>query len=105
MPPQSGGGISGTETRNGLSVGSDEQKKDFFRKRAYGKFNATIFKMITDKLNEGIEISKEIIEEWLINEASKMSGGQADDGQTSLFLIIMFFNEYLLKRAAKLVMK
>ena len=30
---QSGGGISGTETRNGLSVGSDDQKKDFFKSR------------------------------------------------------------------------
>ena len=100
--PQSGGGISGTETRNGLSVGSDEQKKDFFRKRAYGKFNATIFKMITDKLNEGIEISKEIIEEWLINEASKMSAGQADDGPNFFIPNYNVFQRVSAKRAAKI---
>ena len=35
--PQSGGGISGTETRNGLSVGSDDQKKDFFKSRVLWK--------------------------------------------------------------------
>ena len=29
---------------------------------------ATIFSMITGKLDEGIEISKEMIEEWLLNE-------------------------------------
>jgi hypothetical protein len=100
--PSSGGGISGTETRNGLSVGSDEQKKDFFRKRAYGKFNATIFKMITDKLNEGIEISKEIIEEWLINEASKMSAGQADDGPNFFIPNYNVFQRVSAKRAAKI---
>jgi len=100
--PSSGGGISGTETRNGLSVGSDEQKKDFFRKRAYGKFNATIFKMITDKLNEGIEISKEVIEEWLINEASKMGTGQADDGPNFFIPNYNVFQRVSAKRAAKI---
>ena len=53
--PMSGGSVSGTEVRNGLSNGSDDQKKDFFKKRAYGKFNSGIFKMITDKLNEILE--------------------------------------------------
>ena len=40
LQPQSGGGISGTETRNGLSVGSDDLKKISSRKGQYGKFNA-----------------------------------------------------------------
>ena len=101
--PSSGGGISGTETRNGLSVGSDDQKKSFFKSRAYGKFNATIFKMITDKLNEGvIEISKERIEEWLINESSKMSSGQVDDGPNFFFPNYDVYSRINVKRAAKI---
>ncbi len=102
VAPQSGGGISGTETRNGLSVGSDEQKKDFFKKRAYGKFNATIFKMITDKLDEGIEISKEMIEEWLINESSKMGSGQADDGPNFFFPNYDVFSKINVDRATRI---
>ena len=100
--PSSGGGVSGTETRNGLSVGSDDQKKDFFKKRAYGKFNATIFKMITDKLDEGIEISKEMIEEWLINEASKMGSGQADDGPNFFFPNYDVFSKINVDRATRI---
>ena len=101
--PSSGGGISGTETRNGLSVGSDEQKKDFFKKRAYGKFNATIFKMITDKLNEGvIEIPKERIEEWLINESSKITTGQVDDGPNFFFPNYDVFSRINVDRATRI---
>ena len=100
--PQSGGGISGTETRNGLSVGSDEQKKDFFKKRAYGKFNATIFKMITDRLDEGIEIPKEVIEEWLINESSVITSGQVDDGPNFFVPNYDTFQKISAKRAAKI---
>ena len=100
--PQSGGGISGTETRNGLSVGSDEQKQNFFKKRAYGKFNATIFKMITDKLDEGIEISKEMIEEWLINEGSKSGIGQVDDGPNVFFPNYDVFSKINIDRAKKI---
>ena len=104
--PSSGGGISGTETRNGLSVGSDDQKKSFFKSRAYGKFNATIFKMITDKLNEGvIEISKERIEEWLINESSKMSSGQVDDGPNFFFPNYDVYSRINVKRMQRLDMK
>ena len=100
--PQSGGGISGTETRNGLSVGSDEQKQNFFKKRAYGKFNATIFKMITDKLDEGIEISKEMIEEWLINESSKSVAGQSDDGPNVFFPNYDVFSKINIDRAKRI---
>ena len=101
--PSSGGGISGTETRNGLSVGSDEQKKDFFKKRAYGKFNATIFKMITDKLNEGvIEIPKERIEEWLINESSNITTGQVDDGPNFFFPNYDVFSRINVDRATRI---
>ena len=103
--PQRGGGISGTETRNGLSVGSAELKQDFFKNRAYGKFNATIFKMITDKLNEGIEIPKEIIEEWLINESSNLggnAGSDVDDGPNFFVPNYDTFQRISAKRAAKI---
>ncbi len=100
--PMSGGAVSGTEVRNGLSVGSDEQKKNFFKKRAYGKFNATIFSMITDKLDEGIEISKEMIEEWLLNESSKMGSGQADDGPNFMFPNYDVFSKINVERAKRI---
>ena len=100
--PMSGGSVSGTEVRNGLSVGSDEQKQNFFKKRAYGKFNATIFKMITDKLDEGIEISKEMIEEWLINEGSKSGIGQVDDGPNVFFPNYDVFSKINIDRAKKI---
>ena len=100
--PMSGGAVSGTEVRNGLSVGSDEQKKDFFKKRAYGKFNATIFSMITDKLDEGIEVSKEMIEEWLLNEGSKMGSGQSDDGPNVFFPNYDVFSKINVDRAKRI---
>ena len=100
--PMSGGSVSGTEVRNGLSVGSDDQKKDFFKKRAYGKFNATIFNMITGKLDEGIEISKEMIEEWLLNEGSKMGSGQADDGPNFMFPNYDVFSKINVNRAKRI---
>ncbi len=43
--------ISGTDVRSWLGNGDDESKKKGFLK-AYPKFNADIFKMITNKLNE-----------------------------------------------------
>jgi hypothetical protein len=43
--------ISGTDVRNWLGSGDEESKKKRFLK-AYPKFNADIFKMITNKLNE-----------------------------------------------------
>ncbi len=100
--PSSGGGISGTEVRNGLSNGSDEQKQNFFTDKAFPKFNKTIFKLITDKLNEGIFISKEQIEEWLINESSKSGTGQSDDGPNVFFPNYEVFKNINIKRAAKI---
>jgi GNAT superfamily N-acetyltransferase len=101
--PSSGGGVSGTEVRNGLSLGSDEQKEEFFKGRAYGKFNKTIFKMITDKLNEGIiEIPKEVIEEWLIKEGTFIGTGQVDDGPNFFFPNYDVFSRINAKRAAKI---
>ena len=101
--PSSGGGISGTEVRNGLSNGSAEQKQNFFTDKAFPKFNKTIFKLITDKLNEGIFISKEQIEEWLINESSAIFGqGDIDDGPNIFFPNYEVFKSINAKRAAKI---
>ena len=101
--PSSGGGISGTETRNGLSVGSDEQKKDFFKKRAYGKFNATIFKMITDKLNEDLEVKKEWIYDSL-NEISMMATDESDvdDGPNIVYPSAQLYKKMSIQRAAQI---
>lgn len=101
--PSQPNAISGTEVRNGLSVGSDKQKEDFFKDRAYGKFNASIFKLISDKLNEGIiEIKKEWIEDWLISEGSISGGtGFADDGPAS-FARIEDFPQINAQRAQRI---
>ena len=97
-----GNSVSGTEVRNGLSNGSDEQKKDFFTDRAYNKFNKTIFNLITSKLNEGIFISKEQIEEWMISESSAVGIGQSDDGPNIFFPNYEVFKSINAKRAAKI---
>ena len=103
VAPQSGGGISGTETRNGLSVGSDDQKKDFFKKRAYGKFNATIFKMITDKLNEDLEVKKEWIYDSLTEISSTtIGGGDVDDGPNIVYPSADLFKKMSIERAAQI---
>ena len=96
------GNISGTETRNGLSVGSEEQRKSFFKDRAYGKYNEKIFRMITDKLNEGIEISKETIEDWLISESSKLAVGHVDDGPVFWLPNLDLFSKINVDRATKI---
>ena len=102
VAPMAGNSVSGTEVRNGLSNGSDEQKKDFFTDRAYNKFNKTIFNLITSKLNEGIFISKEQIEEWMINESSAVGIGQSDDGPNVFFPNYEVFKSINAKRAAKI---
>ena len=102
VAPMAGNSVSGTEVRNGLSNGSDEQKKDFFTDRAYNKFNKTIFNLITSKLNEGIFISKEQIEEWMINESSAVGIGQSDDGPNIFFPNYEVFKSINAKRAAKI---
>jgi hypothetical protein len=103
--PSQSNAISGTDVRNGLSNGSDEQKKDFFTDTAYTKFNKTIFNLITSKLNEGIEIPKERIEEWMISEASNVvgnGGSDVDDGPNNFFPNFDVFSKINAKRAAKI---
>ena len=87
IAPEQSNPISGTDVRMGLRRGSDEDKKQFFTKRAYSKYNDKIFKLISDKLSklpevtqETIFIPKHLIEEWLVDnldlivEASQILG-------------------------------
>ena len=99
VAPEGAGGVSGTEVRRGLKSGSDEDKKKFFTKRAYPKFNQKIFDFIVDKLATLPEISenrifipKEIIEDWLVNggtefikETFSQGADGVDDGPNFLF--------------------
>ena len=113
IAPQQSNPISGTDVRKGLGNGTDEEKKKFFTKRAYPKFNDRIFNLITDKLSkmneERIFITKEQLEEWLVNnvdlikEASKVGGAeQADDGPNFLFPTYASFDRVSKKRAEKI---
>ena len=101
--PTSGGGVSGTQVRNGLSTGTDDQKQKFFKDTAFTKFNKTIFNLITSKLNEGIFIPKERIEEWMLNESSGVFGqGDTDDGPNTFFPNYDVFKSINTARAAKI---
>jgi len=105
VSPSQSNPISGTDVRNGLSLGSGEQKQSFFTDRAYPKYNKTIFNLITSKLNECIFISKERIEEWLINEASNVvgnMGNDVDDGPNNFFPNYDVFSKVNINRAAKI---
>ena len=104
VAPRQGGGISGTAVRQGLSLGSDDQKEKFFKDTAYGKFNKTIFKMVTDRLNEGLFVSKERIEEYVINEISmgSLTGADVDDGPNFFVPNYKTFEKVSAARAAKL---
>jgi hypothetical protein len=99
IAPQQSNPISGTDVRNNLKSGSDEQKKEFFSKRAYPKFNQKIFDFVVGKLSKLPEVSenrifipKEIVEEWLtqnvdlIKEATTTMGRDSvDDGPNYIY--------------------
>ena len=106
IAPNQSNPISGTEVRNGLKSGSDDDKKDFFSKRAYPKFDKKIFDFITNTLNEDFTISKEVVEEWLIQnvdlkkEASATMGKTAvDDGPNYIFPSYAVFDRVSKRRA------
>jgi hypothetical protein len=109
IAPEGGGGVSGTEVRRGLSTGSEEDKKKFFSKRAYPKFNQKIFNFITNTLNEEFTIPKEVVERWLVNnvdlikEASQTIGKtEVDDGPNFLFPSYSTFDRISQRRAEKI---
>ena len=103
IAPMQGNSVSGTEVRNGLSVGSDDQKEKFFKSRAYSKFNKTVFNMITDRLNESIEVKKDWIYDS-INEISKIAGDglDVDDGPNIIYPSAPLFKKISIQRAAQI---
>jgi hypothetical protein len=117
IAPSQSNPISGTEVRMGLQRGSIEDKKKFFTKRAYPKFNEKIFNFIVNKLSNLSEmgdlrmrISKEIIENWLVDnldlivEASKILGttSSADDGPIFIFPSYNTFDSVSKERAEQI---
>ena len=103
VAPMQGGAISGTEVRQGLSMGSDDQKEKFFKDRAYGKFNKTIFQMVSDKLSEGLFVPKETIEEYMMEiSTGGLNGLDVDDGPNFFIPNYKTFRKVAADRAAKL---
>jgi len=100
--PVLGEGVSGTESRNGLSMGTLEEREDFFKTRIYNKFNQGIFDLLTSKLNAGIVIQKETIEEWLLSEGTINGTGQADDGPASFFPNMDVYSKINIERARQI---
>lgn len=116
IAPSQSNAVSGTEVRNNLKDGSLEDKKKFFSKRAYPKFNSSIFKLITDKLStlsenidDTISIPKEVVEAWLVNntdlikEATATMGKSAvDDGPNYIFTDFNTFDRVSQQRAEEI---
>jgi hypothetical protein len=109
--------ISGTDVRIGLRKGSDEDKKNFFVKRAYGKYDDKIFNLIVGKLAKLPEITenhvwipKHILEQWVVDnsdlivEASVTTtiGGDIDDGPNFFFPNYNTFDFISKNRAEKI---
>ena len=114
IAPAQSNPISGTDVRIGLRKGSDEDKKNFFVKRAYGKYDDKIFNLIVGKLSslpevseQNIWIPKQMVEEWLVNNsdliieasATTTTGGDVDDGPNFFFPSFASFNKISEKRA------
>ena len=85
VAPAQSNAISGTDVRKWLSVGSEDQRKAGFKK-AYGKFDPKVFKLVSNKLFK-IESKMErflstVNINKLISEASstQLNKGTVDDG-------------------------
>ena len=109
IAPNQSNPISGTDVRNGLKLGSEDDKKNFFSKRAYPKFDKKIFGFITNTLNEERIITKEMVESWLIQnvdlikEATSTMGKTAvDDGPNYIFPSFAVFDRVSKKRAEEI---
>jgi predicted GNAT family N-acyltransferase len=109
-----GGGLSGTEVRNILKTGTDDEKLKVFKK-LYPKFDKKIYDLIVGKLNESenLFVSKEIIENWLKNKSNKKLieisiatwpafGKPIDDGPGLFLKDIDVYKGVNAERAAKL---
>ena len=106
IAPNQSSPISGTDVRNGLKSGSEDDKKNFFSKRAYPKFDKKIFGFITNTLNEERIITKEMVESWLIQNVdlikeatSTMGKASVDDGPNYIFPSYAVFDRVSKKRA------
>ena len=106
IAPNQSNPISGTDVRNGLKSGSEDDKKNFFSKRAYPKFDKKIFGFITNTLNEERIITKEMVESWLIQNVdlikeatSTMGKASVDDGPNYIFPSYAVFDRVSKKRA------
>ena len=84
IAPSQSNPISGTEVRDNLKSGSIEDKKKFFSNRAYPKFNKKIFDFITNTLNEEFTISKEVVEQWLVQNVDLIKEATATLGKTAV---------------------
>ena len=116
ISPSQSNAVSGTDVRVGLRKGSIDDKKEFFTKRAYGKFNQSIFDMIVDKLTKLPEITEsniyipiDIIESWLVDnvdlvvEATLTMGKTAvDDGPNFVFPSYASFDKISKSRAERI---
>jgi hypothetical protein len=86
VSPSTSSPISGTDVRNWLARGSEEQRKVGFKK-AYGKFDPKIFKLVSDKLFKIESVMERFLSKFnftkLISEASANIGSGkslVDDG-------------------------
>ena len=109
IAPNQSNPISGTDVRNGLKSGSEDDKKNFFSKRAYPKFDKKIFGFITNTLNEERIITKEMVESWLIQNVdlikeatSTMGKASVDDGPNYIFPSFAAFDRVSKKRAEEI---
>ena len=104
--PAKESGISATVVRNNLSNGSDEDKLNYFKK-VFPKFDKGIFDLIISKLDEGYEIKKEELIDWLIKEGSNLltlGGSEVDDGPAFLYPTYNTYKRVSTKMANKLGM-
>jgi len=81
VAPAQSNPISGTDVRNWLSKGSEEQRKSGFKK-AYGKFDPKIFKLVSDKLFKIESKMERFINSFDMNDIIKEAGMYyADPGE------------------------
>lgn len=74
ISPSQSNPISGTDVRNWLSIGGDEEKRKNFLK-AYPKFDEAVYKLITLKLSK---IQKENLKEGSTNAGYSADAGEPD---------------------------
>jgi hypothetical protein len=85
VAPAQSNAISGTDVRKWLSVGSEDQRKAGFKK-AYGKFDPKIFKLVSGKLVKVESTMESFLSTFDFNELIKEAGvygadaGEPDTG-------------------------